>query len=259
MTALHVERRGAGAPVLLLHSSGLSSRQWRRLERDVVARGSTAILADLTGHGQSPAWLEPERFSFEVDVDRVAEIVSSERERVHLVGHSYGGLVALKVAARDPSRLASLTLVDPVAFGVLADDASGVGAADLARVDFAWETAAPERWLRSFVDYWSGDGAWDALRGDARGEFLRVGWVVYEGARTLTLDRTPVSAYAGIDVPVELVIGELSPPAARRVVEILGAALPRATTTEIRGAGHMSPLTHNDAISAVLARATSAA
>ncbi|MFO0615593.1 MAG: alpha/beta fold hydrolase [Polyangiaceae bacterium] len=257
MSELHVERKGSGRPAVLLHSSGLAGRQWRRLEREVVELGATAIIPDLTGQGRSPAWPEPEPFSFEVDVDRVASLVAAEPERVHLVGHSYGGLVALKVAARDPSRVASLTLIDPVAFGVLAEDATGVGERDLARVDFAWEPtdAGRDRWLRTFVDYWSGEGAWAGLREDARAEFRRVGWVLYEGARTLTADRTRARSYGVIDAPVELAIGEASPPAARRVVEILGAALPRATTTVLEGAGHMSPLTHHDAVARVIARA----
>lgn len=261
MSDLHVERRGAGPSVVLLHSSGISSRQWRRLERDVVALGATAVLPDLTGHGRSAPWAEPTPFSFDVDVARVAALIAAEPDRVHVVGHSYGGFIALRAAARTPSKIASLTLIDPVAFGVLAADTSGIGEADLARVDFRWEPtpSGRERWLRTFVDYWSGDGAWDGLREEARNEFLRVGWVVYEGARTLTADRTPASAYAGIDAPVELVIGELSPPAARRVVEILAATLPRATRTEIPGAGHMSPLSHNDAVSTVVARAFRAA
>lgn len=270
MSELHVERRGPSSPassavtrpVLLLHSSGLSGRQWRRIERDVVAQGATAIVPDLTGHGLSPAWPEPTPFSFEIDVDRVASLIAREASPVHLVGHSYGGLVALKAAARAPSRIASLTLIDPVAFGVLADDPTGAGRDDLARIDFGWTPTdgasadeARERWLRTFVDYWGGEGAWSSLRDDARAEFRRVGWVVHEGARSLTLDRTPAAAYRSIDAPVELVIGALSPPAARRVVEILSQALPRATTTEVEGAGHMSPLTHNDRVSAAIVRA----
>lgn len=257
MSELHVERRGAGPAVLLLHSSGISSRQWRRLERDVIALGATAILPDLTGHGRSPPWPEPEPFTFAVEVDRVASIIAAEAAPVHVVGHSYGGFVAIQAAARAPERIASLTLIDPVAFGVLVDDPTGVGEVDLARVDFRWEPTPEgrERWLRTFVDYWSGDGAWEGLRDEARDEFRRVGWVVYQGARSLTADRTPASAYTAIHAPVELVTGELSPPAARRVVDILTAALPRATRTEIPGAGHMSPLSHNDAVSRVVARA----
>lgn len=254
---LHVERKGDGRPVVLLHSSGLSGRQWRRIERDVVARGATAIVPDLTGHGQSSSWPEPTPFSFEIDADRIAAIVERENSPVHLVGHSYGGFIALRVAARAPLRIASLTLIDPVAFGVLADDPTGAGRDDLTRIDFAWAPTdeGRERWLRRFVDYWGGDGAWSALRDDARAEFRRVGWVVFEGARSLTLDRTPAAAYRSITAPVELVVGALSPPAARRVVDILRETLPRATRTEVEGAGHMSPLTHNDRVSEVIVRA----
>src|SRR5689334_4946961 len=92
---LHVERTGAGPSVLLVHSSGLSGRQWKRLERDLVRRGAAAIVPDLSGHGRSPSWPEPEPFSFHVDVDAIAALIGDEREEVHVVGHSYGGFVAL--------------------------------------------------------------------------------------------------------------------------------------------------------------------
>jgi pimeloyl-ACP methyl ester carboxylesterase len=55
---LHVDDLGVGDAVRLLHSSGLSGRQWRR------------IVPDLTGHGQSPPWPAPTPFSFRTDVAR---------------------------------------------------------------------------------------------------------------------------------------------------------------------------------------------
>src|ERR1700687_3926045 len=57
-SGLHVECSGAGDSVLLLHSSGLSGRQWRRLTPELVRRGMRAVVPDLTGHGASDAGAE---------------------------------------------------------------------------------------------------------------------------------------------------------------------------------------------------------
>src|SRR4051812_49203760 len=65
---LHVEASGAGEAVALLHSSGLSGRQWRRLTSVLVARGLRVLVPDLTGHGASVEWPEPKPFSFRDDV-----------------------------------------------------------------------------------------------------------------------------------------------------------------------------------------------
>src|SRR5258708_1009668 len=113
---LHVERIGSGDPVLLLHSSGLSGRQWRKLAGEIAKRGMTAIVPDLSGHGASEAWPEPKPFAYPIDVDEILDIVDGS---VHVVGHSYGGLLALQVARAIPGLIRSFVLYDPVAFGVL--------------------------------------------------------------------------------------------------------------------------------------------
>src|SRR5208282_3637476 len=116
---LHVEDSGAGAPVVLLHSSGMSGRQWRRLAKSLVSRGLRAVVPDLAGHGESPAWPEPTPFTYRFDVERVSRLLESLESPAHVIGHSYGGLIALLASLASPSRVRSLALYDPVAFGVL--------------------------------------------------------------------------------------------------------------------------------------------
>jgi pimeloyl-ACP methyl ester carboxylesterase len=228
---LHVETLGTGRPVMLLHSSGLSSRQFSRLAPKLVERGLSVVMPDLTGHGRSPPVTEG-TLSWRDDVARVAELIT---EPTRLFGHSYGGLVALHVALAVPELVTSVIAYDPVAFGVLDELDPTLSSIEL-------EADVPiEQWLQTFVEYWSGPGAWAALRETARAEFLRVGWAVREGVRSLMRDHTKAAAYAKL--PLSLITGELTPIAERRVVETIGAPL-----TRIAGAGHMGPLTHTDAV-----------
>jgi pimeloyl-ACP methyl ester carboxylesterase len=246
---LHVEVSGAGTPVVLLHSSGLSGRQWRRLAATLAGRGFRALAADLTGHGASEAWPEPQPFSFRGDVDALVALLEAHGP-AHVVGHSYGGFVGLVAAVVAPRSVRSMALFDPVAFGAL-DPVVDVDAfVSLQRVDVRWGSgpAEHERWLTTFVDYWGGDGAWGALREEARAEFRRVGWVVSEGVRTLMEDRTPASAYRSLSLPLRLLTGERSPLAARRVVQRLGEAVAGASVVAIPGAGHMAPLSHGESV-----------
>ena len=253
---LHVEETGTGTPVVLLHSSGLSGRQWRRLTANLVARGLRPVVPNLTGHGASAPWPEPRPFSFRQDVDAVVTLLR-RGDAMHVVGHSYGALVGLLAAAEVPERLRSLALFEPVTFGVLDPIADADACRTLETVDSRWgpSMAERDRWLKMFVDYWGGVGAWEALREEARGEFRRVGWVVREGVRTLVEDRTPAAAYCVIRVPVTLLTGERSPLAARRVVERLGQTLPDSRVAVIAGAGHMAPLTHADSVNDVIGNA----
>jgi pimeloyl-ACP methyl ester carboxylesterase len=257
--ALHVEDSGSGTPVVLLHSSGLSGRQWRRLVPGLVSRGFRNIVPDLTGHGASEAWPEPRPFSFTTDVDALVALLDAHGP-AHVVGHSYGAFVGLIAALAAPRSIRSMVLFEPVAFGTLDPAADADASAGLARVAVRWGPSDREReqWLQTFVDYWGGEGAWSALREEARAEFRRVGWVVSEGVRTLMEDRTPATAYRAIQFPVRVLTGEGSPIAARRVAQRLGESIPSAEVITIPGAGHMAPLTHADLVNGKIVEALAA-
>jgi pimeloyl-ACP methyl ester carboxylesterase len=245
-SVVHVEDAGEGQPVVFLHSSGMSGDQWRRTA-DVVGRaGFRTVVPHLLGSGKSTPWPEGAPFLYAFDVEVLGDLLARLGEPAHLVGHSYGGLTALLGAIRDPSRVRSIAVYDPVAFGVLDRERDPDAFANLADLRFDGGTTPVEReaWLQSFVDWWGGEGSWAKLRDAARAEFLRVGWVAHEGARTLVGDRTPASAYASLAVPTLLMTGEHTPSAAGRVVARLGEIIPGARVERFEGAGHMGPLTH---------------
>lgn len=262
---IHVDDTGHdGEIVILLHSSGMSGDQWRRTAEHLARGGARAVVPDLLGSGRSTPWPDGKPFRFLDDVDLVDQILKQLGRPVHLVGHSYGGLIALRAAALDPARVRSLAVYDPVAFGVLEPERDGDALGNLASLRFGWGGSAAEReaWLQSFVEYWGGAGAWSRLRDAARAEFTRVGWIVHEGARSLTADAMRAEGYGSLTVPALLVTGEGSPLAAGRVVDRLGETLPGACVERLAGAGHMGPLTHgkqfNELLAAHLAAAAAA-
>lgn len=245
---LHHESLGDGPVVVLLHSGGMSGRQWRRLASR-LSSSHRVVMPDLLGSGDNPLWPEEAPFEYPLDVAAVSELLDSVGAPAHLVGHSYGGLVALMLARARPEDVRSLTLYDPVAFGVLyaSEDQAGLGDLERAGRDPIFlddSRGGSEAWLEAFVDYWNGPGSWRALPAPARASFLRVGKKVYLEVRSLLGDRTAAAAYASIAAPTLLLGGERSPVAAQRVIALLAAALPDARAQVIAGAGHMGPITH---------------
>ena len=170
--------------VIALHASGSSARQWRalaaRLEAGAASNpGLRLIAVDLHDHGVGPAWTSDGRarppLRLEDEAALVAPLLAAAGRRsdaaegggVHLVGHSYGGAVALKIAAQYPQHVRSLVLYEPVAFCLLLDDAaSHAEAAEAlaitAGMQRCLERADREGAAEHFVDYWSGDGTWAA-------------------------------------------------------------------------------------------------
>ena len=104
-----------GDVVLLIHGYGGDRNSWLFLQEPLAARYQVYAL-DLPGHGTSAK--DVGEGPFGVLADAVTGVLDAlGAERAHLVGHSMGGAVALAVAARDPGRIASLTLIAPSGFG----------------------------------------------------------------------------------------------------------------------------------------------
>jgi pyruvate dehydrogenase E2 component (dihydrolipoamide acetyltransferase) len=107
-----------GDVVLLVHGYGGDRNSWLFLQEPLAARYRVYAL-DLPGHGTSAK--DVGDGSIGVLADAVVAVLDAlgalGTGRAHLVGHSLGGAVALAVAARDPRRIASLTLIAPAGFG----------------------------------------------------------------------------------------------------------------------------------------------
>jgi pimeloyl-ACP methyl ester carboxylesterase len=246
--------------VLLIHSGGFTSRQWRKLAEALATR-YRVLAPDLLGYGESGPWPDGEPFHFRQDLAFIEALLDESGEAVDVVGHSYGGFLALQLALRRPELVRSIAVYEPVAFGVLDEVEDADARKALGLVKREWEpdgSGADEAWLRAFVEWWNGPGAWERLAEETRGSFRAMGWKVFQEVMSLAADRTERATYATISVPTLLLGGESSPMTERRVIERLGTALPRATVRFFEGVGHMGPISHaalvNDAIVAHLAR-----
>jgi pimeloyl-ACP methyl ester carboxylesterase len=110
---IHVARWGSSGPrVVLVHggTQGSEAGGERHFEaqRPLAERGWRLIVPDRPGHGRSPDPGRPD--DAEADGAWLAELLE---DGAHLVGHSFGGCVALSAAARRPAAVQSLTLIEP--------------------------------------------------------------------------------------------------------------------------------------------------
>lgn len=112
-SAMHLTRWGEDGPrVILVHGSAqgsaLGGDTHFAAQQRLVERGWQVIVPDRPGHGRSPDPGRPDDAA--LDGALVAPLLG---DGAHLVGHSFGGCVALAAAARDPSKVRSLTLIEP--------------------------------------------------------------------------------------------------------------------------------------------------
>lgn len=109
---LHVHRYGPSGPVRLLAIHGLTGhgRRWEPLATSYLPEVSVAA-PDLLGHGRS-SWAAP--WTIEANVVALAGLLEEHADGpVVVVGHSFGGAVAVHLAAAHPDRVAALVLLDP--------------------------------------------------------------------------------------------------------------------------------------------------
>ena len=250
-----VRDAGEGETVLCVHSSTSSSKQWIGLMERLA--GSYRVLApDLCGQGRNTG-LGGDGDALEEDVRLIERV--ADGAPVHVVGHSYGGAVALRYSMRHPRRVRSLTLYEPAAWHLLADSPDGdraghevldVGAAVTHLVDAGRPLEAAHR----FVDYWNGDGSWDGMSASQRDRVAVQMPRVVAHFTALFADRTRLAAYSALDLPVLLMSGRSGPRSGQRVTDLLAGALPRAVVERFDALGHMGPMTSADEVNELIAR-----
>jgi len=107
---LHARESGAGPDVVLLHGLAGDHTIWNGLI-PALSEGVRVLAPDLRGHGRSPS-PEGSTFGFdEMEGDVLAYLDRSFAASAHLVGHSAGGFLALRIALDHPERVRSLTLI----------------------------------------------------------------------------------------------------------------------------------------------------
>lgn len=239
-------RSGRDAPVIALHSSGASGRQWDPLA--VALLGSREVIApDLHGHGRGPLPPVDRPSIVAADAAFVAGLVRSVRGGVHLVGHSYGAAIALKVALEHPDAVHSVTAIEPVMFRLLFDRyGRRRPAAEVlemaAAIRMLVRSRLHERAAERFVSYWGGIASWAALRPDARAAVAaRMGTIAahFDGLAT---DSPSLADCSRIAQPALLLAGTRTRAPAVRIVELLASVLPAVRAERLPGGDHVEAL-----------------
>jgi pimeloyl-ACP methyl ester carboxylesterase len=236
----------AGEHVVMLHSSLSSKSQWTSLCERMSTR-FRVIAVDLWGYGENAMPAFTQRFTLDDEVRLVAAHVDrlvAPHVRVHVVGHSYGGIVGLRFAQTLRGRVASLSLYEPVAFGMLPiEDAVLAEVARLAHGIKRMLTAGQrEDAARAFIDFWNGQGAYDAMAPRARKHAaLGMDKVVLDFRAAWTWRPNPHQLHR-VFAPTLLLTGTRSPSAAQRIIQLLARALPDSRVATL-DAGHMGPIT----------------
>ena len=233
MTNLHHRVEGSGPAVVLLHAGVADLRMWDVQVSELVP-GHSVVRCDLRGYGHTP--LEPGA-SYSDAEDVLALLDELGLERYSLVGSSYGGYVALQVAAAAPERVDRLVLLAAPAELEEPDDSLRAfwrqegGLAEAGDLDGATDLN---------VATWLGPDATDDAR-DLVWRMQRGVFELQEAAGEVDNRELPVDL-ARITAPATVVVGEHDFTFFRATARALAAGLPHADLVELPWAGHLPSL-----------------
>ena len=251
---------GSGPAVVLVHSSVSGNKQWRRLV-EALRPGYRCLAPNLLGYGLTTPWLAGRKQTLEDAAEVTLALCGTIQGPIRLVGHSWGGAVALVTANKLGSAVSHLALYEPMLSGLLHghgrteawSEAMEIYAAVQSLGDAQDWTALAE----VFTDYFNGNGSWASTpveRQQAIASQLppnRHEWDA--GAQSATAHQ-----FDGITAQTLVLRGTQTRRVTRETTEVLCHAFPLWKLHDIEGAGHMGPLTHaaivNAEIQAFLAK-----
>jgi 3-oxoadipate enol-lactonase len=230
--------------VLLLHAGIADRRMWKPQIEALEAAGHRPIASDLPGFGDAP--LEPGTIAY---VDHAASLLDAPAS---VVGCSFGGRIAIDLAAARPDLVERLVLIG-----------AGLGSwswSESAQAGFAEEEEAIERGdltaaAAQQARMWLAPGATPEVRGLTEAMTLRSyeQQLPVEGKVTAVWPDTPTESRLGdIGAPTLVIVGSEDLDDIKSIAEKLAAEIPHASLQTIEGAGHLPSLERPEELNRLL-------
>jgi pimeloyl-ACP methyl ester carboxylesterase len=250
------EVRGTGSTIVLVPGSCSTGAAWRPV---TAAWGNRfrCVTTSLLGYGDTAERRSARDPSIWHEVDIVESVIRKAGGPVHLVGHSFGALVAIAVALRNRVTLASLAVIEAPAAELLrvnGDRQHYRAFHQMTGGYFAAFANGNTEAIATMIDFYGGAGTFASWPLNVRAyalETTAVNMLDWASAYGFPLS---AAALASIDIPVLVLWGELSHPAVQRANALLAAGIIGAVSIEIKTAAHFMIATHANEVSRLIAR-----
>ncbi len=241
----YFEEQGSGPAIVFIHGSYATTSSWKKMI-ETLAANHHCISIKLPGHCGTP---DPEDFSnpsIETELEILGQVVKSlTDEPIHLVGHSYGGVVALAQALKGNLKVSQLSLFEPVAVSVLDAEMSVVVKGFLAKYRQDVANKVPFA-CGQVIEFWGGKGSFESLP-----DFIKKGMESLVANNIRHWDSEAVMDCKAVDlqklsVPTRLICGTQSNPVAHAICDHLHNQIPHSKKYIIDGASHFLVTSHVD-------------
>jgi pimeloyl-ACP methyl ester carboxylesterase len=251
MKIMHIddyyEQQGSGSPIVFIHGSYATTSTWKKMIAQ-LSSNHRCISIKLPGHCGTP---DPEDFSnpaISTELDILEQVITKlTDEPIHLVGHSFGGVVALALALKGSVALSQMTLFEPVAVWVLEcmhdDKMNAVIQRFLAEYFYDVSTKKPNV-CGQVIDFWGGKGAFESLPAFIKDSMAPLVANNVRHWSLCTAIHNKASDLQKLSLPIRLVCGTQSNPVAHAIIEHLHNQMPSSKKYTIDGASHFLVTSH---------------
>lgn len=252
----YFEQQGSGLPIVFIHGSYATTATWKKMLQQ-LAKSNHCISIRLPGHGGAPAADDFSAPTIETELAIIEQVVHQVTDQpLHLVGHSYGGVVALAQALKGNLDLSLMTLFEPVAVWLLEvmknEEMDKHVKEFLAKYREDVAQGVPYA-CGQVIDFWGGKNAFEPLP-----DFIKDGMtpLVANNIRhwdiCTTVCNTPLDLQK-LSTPTQVVCGSRSNKVAHAISDHLRETIPHSKKYVIEGASHFLVTSHVDECLSVLA------
>jgi pimeloyl-ACP methyl ester carboxylesterase len=250
------EETGTGPTIVLVPGSCSTGAAWR----PVIAQWDNrfrCVTTSLLGYGGTAERRTARDPSISHEADALESVIRKAGGRVHLVGHSFGGLVALAVVLRSKARLASLAILEAPAPEILREMREHKhyrAFRSMTEAYFADFESGNLEAIAAMIDFYGGAGTFVSWPQRVRSYAVattRVNILDWASAYSFPLSARSLAA---IDLPVLVVRGGASHPAVQRANGLLSECMGGAALVTVDGAAHFMIATHADQVSRLIAQ-----
>jgi pimeloyl-ACP methyl ester carboxylesterase len=240
------EETGEGPTIVFVPGSCSTGAAWRPV-MTALGAGFRYVTTSLLGYGGTAERRTASDPSISHEIDMAEAVIRRAAAPVHLVGHSFGGLVSLAVALRARVPIASLTIVEAPAVELLralGETEHYRAFRDMNEVYFTAFRNGEENAIAAMIDFYGGAGTFASWPPRVRAYAVETTAVnILDWASAYGFPLRP-SAIAAIDLPTLVLRGGISQPAVQRANELLSIHLKDASLVTIAGGAHFMIATH---------------
>jgi len=247
---------GSGETVILIHGGASNNRQWKALIQDLKSR-FRIIAPNMHGAGQTPPWDGPDSYRLAHGAALIEQLCTLSPSSINIVGHSFGGAVAMQAATQLGPRVERLVLLEAAPYDLLRQFGRHEAYREaVALYEFVRDGSERGEWLaiaERFLNAFVGENAWDEMNLERRSRAAQLMRHNRSAWDALMTDRTSLPEWSRRTPRRTLFVSAADTwPPLRELVRLFKEGCPHWTFAEVPEGGHMAPLYRPELVNPII-------